>query len=74
MAELARDAGGLCEYQLLRAKDRSEALALIRFADRAAFEALIENADYAKARLALPGGVKHVSTHAYEVVSEVGPT
>jgi hypothetical protein len=73
MAELARDAGRLSEYQLLRAKDRSEALALIRLSDREALEDLVENPDYAAARKALPEGVKLVSTACYEVVSEVGP-
>jgi quinol monooxygenase YgiN len=74
MAELARDASGLCEYQLLRAKDRDQALAMVRYTDRAAFEALVESPDYAEARKALPDGVQHVSTHCYEIVTEVGPT
>lgn len=73
MAAAAIAGGRVAEQRSFRAADRSEALTIARFRDRAAFENLLESSEYAKARTAMPEGVNLVSTHCFEVVSEVTP-
>jgi heme-degrading monooxygenase HmoA len=61
------------DERTFRATDRSEALTVARFRDRAAFEDLLESPGFVKIRNTMPEGVKLVSSACYEIVSEVQP-
>ena len=69
----AGEAAPMFGQRTFRAPDKSEALTVARFRDRAAFEDLIESAAYVKAREAMPEGITLLSTACYEIVSEVQP-
>jgi hypothetical protein len=76
MQKRMRDAGGklpgLVYARQLRARDANAALAVVRFTDRAAWEAFVDSAAYVEASK-LPEGVKHVRTETFEIVSNVLP-
>jgi heme-degrading monooxygenase HmoA len=64
---------GLVGVNEFRAADRSEGLTVGRFESRAAYETLIEHADFAAIRREMPDGILRISVACYEVVSEVLP-
>ena len=72
--DVVSNLGGLASARHFRAKDRSEALTVVRWQGRENLERLLESPDFAK--LVAPmiaAGAKLPSTECYEVVSEVAP-
>lgn len=63
---------GLAWVGAFKGKDKDAAITVIRMADRAAFDSLIESPFYASAN-ALPEGVTQVRLECFEIVSEVFP-
>ena len=65
--------GGVASHSHFRAKEQSEALAITRFQDRAAFDRFIESSELAETQKSLPEGVGQIDLKCFEIVSEVGP-
>nr|ART39817.1 J25 [uncultured bacterium] len=63
---------GLAWVGAFKGKDKDAAITVIRMADRAAFDSLIESPFYANANT-LPEGVTQVRLECFEIVSEVFP-
>ncbi len=73
MTNFAKNIPGLVWVRQLRAQNENQALIVVRYRDRKAFEDLSESQTYLDAMKRLPEGVRTVSVECFEVVSDVYP-
>ena len=65
--------GGVVDDRNFRATDQSQALAIVRFESRDAYDRFVDSPEFAKVNAKLPEGVRLVRRECFEIVSEVLP-
>lgn len=74
VAGLMGELGGMESVSIFRAKDRTESLAIVRFRERADYERMLDNADYAKLLATLPPAPATSPRQCFDVVGDVAPS